>query len=475
MSEEDFKKVQQRLCERLISEEKFCDAVAILGPEGRRKPFIRAHLAALSEPLCAALYGDFKEATTREITLPDINEEAFDVLLRTSHNLDPKLSPESAISTLQAAKLYLIEGLGSYCLQYLETLDMGLQLRAMTAALKMSYTLPAHIVLSFCKQIMLQRVQSSTLREAHGSIIHALIQQDTVDIGDESSLWKTLLEWSALAVRKPELLGPFGEAAAALEKCTKRARNDSELEGGLGSHELAQRESVVRMISKHMCFAVMTKEFFFDNVRTWLTREESDAVIGCLCLGRALPEVFRRKREGMFNIIFGGGYSFPAVEIEIAGSSAKATSLTVASWQPWKLLKVSSGLKVSMPKETKVPDKVVVQLTFHPEGSMSQNWGVAYMQTSSVDFETVDKSEPVSFQSGRSLYFELNLTNLKHPVSFGIFPRLEKKGRRRIPFPKNAAELSNVTVFAPKKPEGPTLTEMADRLSSSIFGPISTQ
>ncbi|CAE7948012.1 unnamed protein product [Symbiodinium sp. KB8] len=41
--------------ERLISEEKFCDAVAVLGPEGERFPFVRALLANLSDPLNAAL------------------------------------------------------------------------------------------------------------------------------------------------------------------------------------------------------------------------------------------------------------------------------------------------------------------------------------------------------------------------------------------------------------------------------------
>ena len=43
-----FQKLQNEWAERLISEEKFCDAVAILG-EGERVPFIRAHLANLSE------------------------------------------------------------------------------------------------------------------------------------------------------------------------------------------------------------------------------------------------------------------------------------------------------------------------------------------------------------------------------------------------------------------------------------------
>ena len=55
---EAFKQAQNRWRETLISDEDLCDAVAFLGPERRRVPFVRALLATISQPLKAALYGD---------------------------------------------------------------------------------------------------------------------------------------------------------------------------------------------------------------------------------------------------------------------------------------------------------------------------------------------------------------------------------------------------------------------------------
>ena len=56
---EAFKEAQDRWCENLISDADLCDAVAVVGPECQRVPFIRAHLATISKPLKAALYGDW--------------------------------------------------------------------------------------------------------------------------------------------------------------------------------------------------------------------------------------------------------------------------------------------------------------------------------------------------------------------------------------------------------------------------------
>lgn len=284
------------------------------------------------------------------------------------------------------------------------------------------------------------------LRESHGSIIHALIRQKDLVIDDEEQLWITLLEWSTLAVRRPELLGPFAEAPAALETCTKRARQDTELEAGFGSNEAAQRENIGRMISKHMRFAAMSKEFFYDNVRTWLTREDSDAVMSCLCLGRKSPEVCQPEREGMFHVISGGeGTLAEAVEIDTVYKHVAEKNVKFSTWKSWKPVDYSSGLTmtVSMPQDTKVPDMVIVQLNFSSVGSMWP-WRLTFLQTSAVAHTIGDKCEPVSFRSGPSLYFELSLMNLKPPLLLGIFPHLQQMTSTQEP-----AGLLSVTIFAP--------------------------
>jgi hypothetical protein len=55
--------------------------------------------------------GEFREGHTRELVLEDVTVDAFDVMMRTAYHLEPKLTPPRAISTLKAAKLYMIEDL----------------------------------------------------------------------------------------------------------------------------------------------------------------------------------------------------------------------------------------------------------------------------------------------------------------------------------------------------------------------------
>ena len=81
---------------------------------GRRWP-------ALSQPLKAALYGEFQEGQTCELTLKDVAVDAFDVMIRTAYNLEPRLTPLRALRAFVAARLYVIDDLGAYCLHYLQS------------------------------------------------------------------------------------------------------------------------------------------------------------------------------------------------------------------------------------------------------------------------------------------------------------------------------------------------------------------
>ena len=56
---EAFKQTQDKWCETWLTDEDLFDAVAVVGPERQRVPFIRTHLATISKPLKAALYGDW--------------------------------------------------------------------------------------------------------------------------------------------------------------------------------------------------------------------------------------------------------------------------------------------------------------------------------------------------------------------------------------------------------------------------------
>lgn len=119
---------------------------------------------------------------------------------------------------------------------------------------------------------------------------------DEFDV-DEGTLWARLLEWSAVAIQKPELLGPFADAAPC--QPVKRAKPLSDDSRGMGPSELAQQGAILRLMSKHIRFAEMSQPFFVDIARNYLDREESDAVMDYFLLGRKPEGLIAARRGGL--------------------------------------------------------------------------------------------------------------------------------------------------------------------------------
>ncbi|CAK9070629.1 unnamed protein product [Durusdinium trenchii] len=284
----------RRVARAVGGAERYCDAVAVLR-NGRRVPFIRALLAALSLPLEKALYGDFREASSREITL-DATFEAFTVMMRAACHLKLNLTPESAVHTLQASKMYLIEKLERYCADYLYGLkDCTQILQAMTAAAKSCFCFVQELHRHYWTNILLQSskvLASPAFQVAHGLIIDQLIKLDEFDV-NEDDLWSCLVAWSANAVRQPEILGPF---ANTTEEVVKRSKTEGQESG---AHEVAQQTAILRLMSQHIRFGAMTKEKFFDQARVHLTHEQNYEVIEHFWLGRTPQRVRASKRAGL--------------------------------------------------------------------------------------------------------------------------------------------------------------------------------
>jgi len=292
-----FLQAQDAWSERLISEEKFCDTVAVLGPEGERFPFVRALLANLSDPLNAALYGSFQEAKSKELVLKEVTPEAFRVLLRAAVHLDPQLSPESTVHALKVSKMYLIEDLEKHCLRYLKASILPEQvLEVLTAAAKIEYVLPSDVQKQYWSMILVNSakiVEAPSFIAAHGSIIARVVQMDEFDVKEER-LWSRLVEWAERAVEETLLLGPFADAIDA--PAAKRPRGE---EGPKSEHSRQQQMAVLQCLTKHIRFASMTKEFFADRARPYLKREDCEAVMMYFLLGRIPPQQLTSRRSGL--------------------------------------------------------------------------------------------------------------------------------------------------------------------------------
>eukprot|EP00438_Fugacium_kawagutii_P032084 Skav222263 [mRNA] locus=scaffold8018:22369:23649:- [translate_table: standard] len=287
-----------------MSDKDLCDWVAVVGPEGQRVPFNRAHLATLSKKLRAALYDELQEGQAHELSLTDLTPEAFDVMIRTAYHLDPELTPKRALHALNAAKLYMIYDLEAYCwhyLQDLEGLDCTLILQALTESHKLSFMLPEGLQHTYWSNMLAKSsdvVQSPFFIETHGAIIARLIKLDEFAI-EEGTFWDRLVEWSASAVQKPELLGPFAAATPSQAPAKRMKTGADDASTTMGASEMAQQEAVLRLISPHMRFIHMKKETFIDKVRRHLSREEIDAVTDFFLLGRQSQGLLTKERMGL--------------------------------------------------------------------------------------------------------------------------------------------------------------------------------
>eukprot|EP00438_Fugacium_kawagutii_P032083 Skav222262 [mRNA] locus=scaffold8018:5498:6457:- [translate_table: standard] len=193
----------------------------------------------------------------------------------------------------------MIEDLAAYCSHYLaelENSDCGLILQTLTESVKHGLPVPEQILQRYWTNILVHSakiVQSPFFVETHGSIIAGFIKLNELNVNEET-LWDRLVQWSANAVQKPELLGPFAESSP----CRVPKRIKLENCKGMQPDQVAQQEAILSLMTPHMRFTRMNKDFFVDKVRKFLDRKESDAVMDYFLLNRR-PKDFLLQRAGL--------------------------------------------------------------------------------------------------------------------------------------------------------------------------------
>ena len=192
----------------------------------------------------------------------------------------------------------MIDGLQKHCWEYLQhspDLDCAASLQLLTESLQFSLDLPEEMKRLFCKRLLANSegiVESPFFLETHGSIIASLIKLDEFNVVEER-LWDRLAEWSACAVRKPELLGPFSEVTP----CPALKRAKTTVDGA--NEQAALKEAVFQMMLPHIRCTLLPKDFFVDKVRNYLDREQSDAVMDYFLLGRNSDGLVIKERFGL--------------------------------------------------------------------------------------------------------------------------------------------------------------------------------
>ena len=212
-------------------------------------------------------------------------------------------------------------------------------------------------------------IQQSDLR----SIVAQILKLDEFAV-DEGKLWARLVEWSAVAVRKPELLGPYADATG---ECVKRSRTYAD-DTALGAHEMEQQRAILKQMSQHIRFGAMSKDFFVDKARMFLTREESEEIIDFFLLGRKPQRLMVSPRTGLVQEIT----SFPITVNEVrewvgdflpcslGATASLSTTLAQGNgdWTPrYHGLNPLTKLEVKLHQQLRISS---VRLTFAPNGAI---------------------------------------------------------------------------------------------------------
>jgi len=385
----EFKTAQDNWSEQLLSQDQFCDAVAVLGATAKRVPFIGALLANISEPLRAALFGEFKEGSDKVITLPDVTLESFRAIMRAAAHLDPQLSAENVVGTLKAAKLYMIESLVTLCTHYIVNIKPEEVLRVMTSAVCLDFNLPQELHEKLWAKIISMPdtiIKSGSFCEAHGSIIARIVDLDELGLKEED-LWSSLVKWSANAVLQPELLGPFGDLSPELSDAKRLKDLNLQTDRNLGPNQLAQQAAMLQSVSQHLRLGAMSKEYFMDHVRPYISREDSDIILAFHLLGRQPSRtVLVSKRSGLqapeqlFPVVF---------KSHRASGDVDNLSLGRGTWKP-----TSSGSSLGIQVQQNIC-MTKLRLTFAASGLLWTPKCVSTIGSLTTDSEKSNKRETV--------------------------------------------------------------------------------
>ena len=242
-------------------------------------------------------------------------------------------------------------------------------------------------------------IQQSDLR----SIVAQILKLDEFAV-DEGKLWARLLEWSAAAVRKPEQLGPYADAVGESVKRIKTDAND-----GCGIHEMKQQSAILRLMSQYIRFGAMSKDFFVDTARKYLTREKSEEIMDFFLLGKKPEGLMIFSRAGLAQEII---QSIQVTEAEAPPSEAidgffHFDAIALASLLPWGTKRLTpkflmspgsfsfSKLQVGLHQQLRISS---VRLTFSPDGTI---WPVT------LKFKSLTAKAGRTLVTGRSVDHKL--------------------------------------------------------------------
>eukprot|EP00928_Gymnodinium_smaydae_P023652 TRINITY_DN19438_c0_g1_i1.p1 TRINITY_DN19438_c0_g1~~TRINITY_DN19438_c0_g1_i1.p1 ORF type:complete len:470 (-),score=40.00 TRINITY_DN19438_c0_g1_i1:117-1472(-) len=350
-----FEKVQDAWALKLISDQDLCDAVAVLGHEAVRVPFLSALLANISSPLKQALQGQFREGVTRELVLPHVTPCVFQCILRAAAHLDPELNADNVVPTWKAAKLYMITDLANVCISFMEdSIAPEAVLTVLSASETLGEALPGTTQRALWKSILLHSekvVFAPSFILAHGAVIDRLLRLDELEVS-EVDLWLKLVAWASSAQADFGRLGPVSDAVRELQAAKRRRTDDS----ATSDSPVVNQTTILQYFADRVRFATMPKAFFCNKAMPFLSKEVSEEVLVFHLLGRAPKSQITSKRSGLCPTEERQSIS---TRTSVSDPNA-AEALKLARGATWQATKRDTAINVELSQTISVTQVVLV-------------------------------------------------------------------------------------------------------------------
>ncbi|KAL3874452.1 hypothetical protein ACJMK2_037463 [Sinanodonta woodiana] len=176
-------------------------------PNVQRIPAHKYILATGSSVFYAMFYGGLADNKMEDIELPDIEPTAFLNLLKYLYcdELDVPLAADNVLTTLYAAKKYIVPSLARVCVQYLET-----SLSAQNACILLSQgrLFEEQELMSRCWQVLDAQTEealaSDGFTEIDYSTLETVLNRETLNVR-EISVFKAMCRWAEAECLRKDL------------------------------------------------------------------------------------------------------------------------------------------------------------------------------------------------------------------------------------------------------------------------------
>uniref|UniRef100_A0A1A8QQ92 BTB (POZ) domain containing 6b n=1 Tax=Nothobranchius rachovii TaxID=451742 RepID=A0A1A8QQ92_9TELE len=190
----------------MFNNEHMADVHFIVGPRGETQT-VPAHkyvLAVGSSVFGAMFYGDLAEEQS-EIHIPDVEPAAFLTLLKYMYSDEVELEEDNVLTTLYAAKKYIVPAVAKACVSFLET---SLEAKNACVLLSQSRLFEEAELTQRCWEVIDAQAELALRSEGFCEIdrptLEIILQRETLHVL-ELVVFQAVLNWAAAECRRQNL------------------------------------------------------------------------------------------------------------------------------------------------------------------------------------------------------------------------------------------------------------------------------